>query len=50
VNANIEPCRQHKPKKLGYVQWCNWAEAMTKQGKKQTQCPKCKLWFFEEEM
>lgn len=33
----------------GYIAWHEWAEAQRKAGKKQTQCPKCKLWLFPQE-
>jgi hypothetical protein len=42
-------CSMHKPKQLGYLQWHDWAEKMTRQGKEQTQCSKCGRWYFREE-
>jgi hypothetical protein len=43
-------CKHHKDKKLGYIAWHEWAEQMTKDGHKQTQCPDCKHYFFACEM
>jgi hypothetical protein len=43
------PCPRHKPKKLGYLQWHDWAEKKVKRGAKQKQCPKCGRWYFREE-
>lgn len=39
----------HNRKKLSYLEWHDWAESKTKSGETQRQCPKCKLWLFEEE-
>ena len=44
-------CPSHKPNlKDSYVQWHDWAESQAKKGIKQTQCKKCKRWFFPSEM
>jgi len=43
-------CAHHRPKDLGYLEWHAWAQKMTDAGKEQTQCPKCKHWFFKSEM
>jgi hypothetical protein len=43
------PCKRHKPKKLGYVAWHEWAEKKYKQGKEQKQCDKCGRWYFKSE-
>lgn len=40
----------HKPSKLAYLQWHEWADRKTRQGHIQRQCPKCKLWLFKCEM
>jgi hypothetical protein len=42
-------CSRHKPKDLGYLQWCDWVELKTKRGAKQKQCLKCGRWYFREE-
>jgi hypothetical protein len=42
-------CSRHKPKRLGYLQWVDYAEDKTKRGAKQKQCPKCGRWYFGEE-
>lgn len=39
----------HNRKELGYLQWHTWAEALTKKGIKQKQCPICNLWLSPEE-
>ena len=44
------PCKKHKPKQLSYLAWHDWADKMTRQGKKQTQCTKCGRWYFKSEM
>ena len=44
-----EPCSNHNPIKLGYLEWQDWAENKTKQGEKQKQCTKCGRWYFNEE-
>mgnify|MGYP007044083289 CR=1 FL=1 len=46
----LSPCKKHKPKELGYLQWAQWANKMERMGKKQTQCPICKRWYFKSEM
>lgn len=44
-------CPSHKPNlKDSYVQWHDWAESQAKKGIKQTQCEKCKRWFFPSEL
>ena len=43
-------CPSHKPNlKDSYVQWHDWAESQAKKGITQTQCEKCKRWFFPSE-
>lgn len=42
-------CSEHKPSKLGYLQWHDDAELRTKAGQKQKQCPNCSLWFWDDE-
>jgi hypothetical protein len=43
-------CPSHKPNlKDNYVQWHDWAESQAEKGIKQTQCEKCKRWFFPSE-
>ena len=42
-------CKSHKPKELPYNQRFEWAEDQASQGIKQTQCQKCKRWFFPSE-
>ena len=34
----------------GYVDWRDWAEAQKMHWLKQTQCPKCGLWNFPQEV
>jgi uncharacterized OB-fold protein len=34
----------------GYIAWDEWAKAQEAGGLKQTQCPKCELWLFPQEM
>ena len=50
--ANVgDMCPSHKPNlKDSYVQWQDWAESQAKKGIKQTQCEKCKRWFFPSEL
>jgi len=43
-------CAHHTPIQLGYIAKAEWAEAKVKSGEKQSQCPTCKRWFFNEEM
>ena len=45
-------CTKHTQmsKKLGYVQWHQWADRKTKQGHIQRQCPDCKKYLFKCEM
>ena len=49
VKINPDKC-QHKRKELGYLAWNEWAELQHENGITQTQCPKCKLWLFPEEV
>jgi hypothetical protein len=46
-----EPCKRHKLKSkvLAYVGHLEWLEKMHKQGKTQTQCPKCGRWLHKSE-
>jgi len=44
------PCKKHKPKRLTYLAWHDWAEKMERNGKEQTQCNKCARWYFKSEM
>lgn len=39
----------HK-EKLPYAKWFPWAERQVKNGRRQIQCFRCKLWFFTEEL
>jgi len=43
-------CPSHKPLELGYLAWHTEAERRTKRGMKQKECPKCKHWFWKDEM
>lgn len=45
-----EKCSHHLPSKLDYLAWHEWAETRTKAGEKQVRCPKCRYWFFPEEL
>lgn len=47
--SGSKPCREHKHKKLGYLQWFADAERRDKAGQKQKQCPKCLYWFWKDE-
>ncbi len=42
-------CKSHKPKVLPYNQRVEWAEKQISKGLDQTQCKKCKRWFFPSE-
>ena len=42
-------CTTHKPKRLPYDKRVGWAEKQVKDGLDQTQCAKCKRWFFPSE-
>ncbi len=42
-------CKSHKPKILPYVKRFEWAEKQASKGWNQTQCKKCKRWFFPSE-
>jgi hypothetical protein len=46
----LEPCPNHKPNGLGYIQWHHWAKEQLSKGNQQIQCEKCLLWLFKEEM
>jgi hypothetical protein len=39
-------CPWHKPVKLSYGAWIDFAEAQIKAGNKQKQCPICKRYLF----
>jgi hypothetical protein len=46
-----EKCKTHKRRKaLGYMHWFEDAEKRTKAGQKQIQCPKCKYWFWTDQL
>jgi len=47
--SNKEKCTKHKPVKLPYLKWIDWAEKKFRQGEKQKKCSKCGHWFFKEE-
>lgn len=47
--AITDMCDSHTPKVLLYIQQIAWAEKQAKKGLKQTQCKKCKRWFFPSE-
>jgi len=40
---------KNKPPPTEYLAWHEWAEAQVKAGRKQKQCPGCKLWLFPQE-
>jgi len=40
------PCPWHKPVKLSYNGWNDFASSQIKAGNKQKQCPVCKRYFF----
>ena len=42
-------CKRHRPKKLPYIQWHQWAEKMVKRGSKQMFCGKCQRFYFPVE-
>jgi len=42
-------CKKHKPFSGGILAWYIWFENMISAGKRQTQCKKCKRWFFKGE-
>jgi hypothetical protein len=52
--SGAEKCGQetcnHNIKKLPYLAWIAWAEDLDKKGIRQTQCPVCKFWLFQEEI
>lgn len=50
MKPELKPCTTHSPKRLGYLDWVNYAEKMIAQGEKQTQCEKCGFWFFKSEL
>lgn len=39
----------HKLSDKSYSQWHEWAEKQYKAGKRQKQCPNCKLWLWPSE-
>lgn len=41
---------KHKIVKRSFMQHHAWLESMYAKGEAQTQCAKCKLWLFKEEM
>ena len=43
-------CKSHTPKVLSYNMRAEWAEKQAEKGLKQTQCEKCKRWFFPSEL
>ena len=43
-------CDHHKPKKLGYIAWHEWAQHRTSQKLTQIKCDHCKLFFFPDEL
>jgi hypothetical protein len=45
-----EPCKKHKPHKLSYLEWTEYAENKIKHGAKQHRCNICGYWFFKSEM
>jgi hypothetical protein len=44
-----KPCR-HKERKMGYIEWALYMEMRYGRGDRQKQCPKCKRWFYNDEM
>lgn len=47
--SDVSKCGWHKPHKLSYVQFHDWAERRIKRGDKQRQCMACLCWFFDDE-
>lgn len=47
-----QPCSSHNMmnKKLGYIEWHEWADKKGRMGHKQRQCPECKFWLFKCEV
>lgn len=41
------PCLWHKPNRLPYVAWHEWAEAKAGRGHQQRRCPDCQRFFFK---
>lgn len=44
-----EECK-HKKSPLSYIKWVEYADSNYARGIEQTQCPKCKLWLFPDEI
>ncbi len=44
------PCTWHKPHRLGYREFFEWAERLIAKGFNQERCGVCKYWFFPSEM
>lgn len=43
-------CPEHKKSNLTILQWYDYAEMQVLKGNNQTQCPKCKIWLFPDEI
>lgn len=50
LKTDAEKCMRHHKQKRGYIEWRQWAEEQTAKGKKQIQCPRCKCYFFKDEI
>lgn len=50
VKVKDKMCDNHKPVKLSFSAWQDYARANYDDDIVQTKCPKCGYWLFPEEM
>ena len=51
VVSSATECRHNsRQEKYNYIKWIEFAESEVAKGNKQTQCSKCKKWYFPSEM
>lgn len=50
ILPKVKICESHKPMEKTYLGWFMEVEKRYRAGKKQSQCPTCKRWFFKDEM
>jgi len=50
VSSAVECRHNSQQEKLNYLKWVEFAESEVAKGNKQTQCSKCKKWYFPSEL
>ena len=51
LNARLAPiCKHHKPIKLSYIAFFDWAQKQETKGLHQSLCPICQRFFYPSEM